>query len=176
MSQDYLMMDVTKMDEYGMPWCEDEPLNPSTIAIDQKKARQLLSAYGALEFAIGTGDDFWCFDFAVVDLPPHGKRIFMEAVINSETGCFIQRQNFFDSFESHPYAAEETAKAWTEEALDWCADNDIRHSKRGWNQDPWYFYRAVCLELCPGDVPDFSARQRRMGGKRINRFCHNLIY
>ena len=48
------------------------------------------SPYGHLFFAIGSGDDFWCFDFADVNAGPRGSFIVLHATINSETGRFIE--------------------------------------------------------------------------------------
>lgn len=99
--------------------------------------------YGALEFAVGTGDDFWCFDYALDpgDLDRDGW-IKLHAVINSETGSFIQNAEpplFLPIGEDAIKAAAGLVSA----ALDWCAENGVRHHFKGWNQDPAYFVRSV---------------------------------
>ncbi len=52
--------------------------------------------YGALEYAVGSGDDFVCFDFH-----QHENGDFtLHSVVNSETGCSIQDME-------HPYRVPE---------------------------------------------------------------------
>ena len=48
-------------------------------------ATELTNPYGLLGYAVGSGDDFWCFDYALLE----DGRMVLSATINSETGCFI---------------------------------------------------------------------------------------
>jgi hypothetical protein len=93
--------------------------------------------YGNLLFAVGSGDDFWCFDYAT-----HGDgTMTLHAMINSETGSFIQNA---EEPVRVPYAkAVAEAVRLTDRALEWAADNEVRLDMKGWNQDPAYFVRAV---------------------------------
>jgi hypothetical protein len=111
--------------------------------------------YGSLEFAIGTGDDFVCFDYAV---DTERQRIALAATVNSETGSFIQ--NFREPWVGPLSEAPREAARMVSEALDWCGDNDIRPDMKGWNQDPAYFYRRVRrVALKPSGRP--PARRHR---------------
>lgn len=126
------------------------------------KARDLTSPYGSLQYAIGSGDDFWCFDYAVIE----GQWVALHATINSETGSFIMDGEYLVV----PVAeAALTALGLTDRAIEWCDDNGVRHTRKGWNQDERYFYRDVALATMPHATPDppFTDRQRRFGGKRI---------
>jgi len=127
-------------------------------------AKELTNPYGALEYAVGNGDDFHCFDWAML---PDG-RVVLHATVNSETGCFIQGAGYeVVSKEDAP----NVACGMIDNAIDWLGWNDVRHSKKGWNQDPYYFYRSVVWHLDDSpDKPDFSWRQVRMGSKRFSKY------
>ena len=142
----------------------------------------LTSPYGFLTYAIGTADDFWCFDFAVIKTRPNGGRYFLvlHAVINSETGGFIEDGGYEVVSFVPRQAYQRIELQMIEQALDWLNplgdEKPIRHDKRGWKQDPWFFARSVYLATQTGftgspKFTDFSERQRRFGGKRINTFC-----
>lgn len=113
-----------------------EPIEPMAPSIGPAWA-PTTDPYGELEFAIGNADDFWCFDYAII----RGESVTLHAVINSETGSFIQ--------DAEPPItvpldrAVEEAKRLTAAALDWCAENEIEHDEAGWNQDATYFWRSV---------------------------------
>jgi hypothetical protein len=109
--------------------------------------------YGHLEFAIGTDDDFHCFDYAEL---PNGQ-VKLHAVINSETGSFIQdgSVNTVDKCD-----APQVALGMIDDALEWLEEDE--HDLDGWNQDPYYFYRAV-KAFCEGKsqlierkIPDYN--------------------
>lgn len=103
------------------------------------EARELTNPYGALEFAIGSGDDFHCFDYAHL---PDG-RIILDATVNSETGSFIQGAGYEVV---SPAGAVDAASGFVDMAIDWLYESGppfVRHTIRGWNQDPYYFVRAV---------------------------------
>ena len=100
-----------------------------------------MDAYGNLEYAVGTADDFVCFDW---DYEPDTKILRIQSVVNSETGAFIQE--FGPMFEGKVEDKDQAyivAKELIDAALDWCIDNDLVHDQEGWNQDPYYFVRAV---------------------------------
>lgn len=94
--------------------------------------------YGELIFAIGDADDFWCFDYDT-----EGDMIRLHAVINSETGGFIQ--NAEEPVELPKEEAADYALYLTDNALSWLFESGdpIEHDTQGWNQDPYYFYRCV---------------------------------
>lgn len=92
--------------------------------------------YGLLELCIGDGDDFWCFDFG-----KDGDNIVIHAVINSETGGFIENAEPIATVPADK--AVDYAKNLTELALDWCAENDVKHDVEGWSQDCSFFWRSV---------------------------------
>ena len=117
---------------------------------------ELCDPYGTLEFAIGSGDDFVCFDYAI---DVSARRVCLASCVNSETGSFIQ--NFeapiFCTFDDAPAEARGLVNA----ALDWCnADAPlIRLDMKGWNQDPAYFIRAVTRAVT-GDKKPVKRRVR----------------
>ena len=93
--------------------------------------------YGHLTWAIGSGDDFWCFDFYHnVD-----GTLTLHAVINSDTGHFIQDAEPPCTVPADQAVAE--ARRLTESALDWCSANGVEHDTEDWNQDPSYFWRCI---------------------------------
>lgn len=111
--------------EYDRP---DEPIEePPKLETDP---------YGNLEYAVGSGDDFICFDFACED-----GWMKLHAVVNSETGSFIE--DFGKAAIVRYQDAVAEAVSMTEAALDWCATNNVRLDLKGWNQDPYYFARKV---------------------------------
>lgn len=112
----------------------------------------ITSPYGHLEFAIGTGDDFYCFDYEVINAGPRGRFVVLHAVINSESGSFIMDAPY--GYEVLPAntmeeqsAAVRAAFGLMDQALEWCYDNDIKHSVKGWNQNPAYFPICVARAL-----------------------------
>lgn len=135
------------------------------------KGIPMTDPYGELEFAVGSKDDFVCFDYAFEE-----DKCILHAVLNSETGHFIQDFRYeVAAADDSPY---KTAIVMVEEALDWCAANNVKHDKRGWNQDPYYFARAVKRAylkvngLWGNDEQDsrLSERQFRLGGIKIDRW------
>jgi hypothetical protein len=103
-----------------------------------QEAKELTSPYGCLEFAVGSGDDFHCFDYAKL---PDG-RIVIHSVINSETGGFIGTAGYYVV---RPEEAVGTAIGCIDDAIEWLRNGGtpLRHDQRGWNQDPHYFARSV---------------------------------
>jgi len=103
--------------------------------------KKLTNPYGNLHWCIGSEGDFWCFDY-------HRHRngtVTLHAVINSETGHFIQDAE--PPIRLPNQEAIEYAKKLTEDALDWCAENDVKHDKDGWNQSPCYFWRSLHCDI-----------------------------
>jgi len=94
--------------------------------------------YGLLEFAVGSEDDFWCFDYCWVE---NNTKIRLHAVINSETGSFIMDAQPPEEVEVE--RAVEAAEALVDAAISWCYDNDVEIDVKGWNQDPLYFVRDL---------------------------------
>lgn len=82
-------------------------------------SEQVTDPYGLLHYTIGSVDDFWCFDYYIHD----DNTVTLHAVINSETGHFIQ-----DAEPPMRVPAEEAieeARYLTGQAIDWCVENDV---------------------------------------------------
>ena len=124
------------------------------------QARQT-DPYGSLSFAVGSDDDFVCFDYHV-----GARRVVLHAVVNSETGHFLED---FAKVEVRREDAFASAVALVDRALDWCAENGVRLSLKGWDQDPYYFARAVRADM----AKDYAPVTRRMRGWRI-RGCEEV--
>ena len=135
--------------------------------------------YGKCQFVIGSADDFHCLDFAVCDADgDKGERF--EIVLHS---CLhYGTQTAIDDVEclTLPCNSEEEklgaiaeAKRLCYDALEWCAQHNVRHSTSGRNQEPLYLYRSVVNELyaLPFKVSD---RMLRHGGGKIDSFIHDL--
>jgi hypothetical protein len=103
----------------------------------------MTNPYHHLEFVIGNGDDFWCFDYASTT---DGK-IRLHAVVNCETSHFIEDAE--TPVEVPPSEAVSVAQGMVDAAISWmangwdCIDGVIEHDTEGWNQDPQYFVRCV---------------------------------
>lgn len=97
-----------------------------------------LDPYGDLEYVIGSGDDFVCFDF---DVDRKSGTVRFASTLNCETGHFIQA--FENNCTVKMAEAVEQAKMLVSAALDWCGENEVRKTFIGWNQDPTYFVRVV---------------------------------
>ena len=129
-------------------------LDPETVK--DGMADCLCDPYGSLHFGVGSSDDFVCFDYCVLD----DGRVYLDAVLNSETGSFIEGFRV----EVVPVAeAERAAESMVEAALEWAADDGSGGifaplSVLGWNQDPRYFVRCVANAVAGGkeEVPRFD--------------------
>jgi hypothetical protein len=139
----------------------------------------LTDPYCFLHFAYGSGDDFHCFDYELVDAGPRGKFIILDSTVNSETGCFIMGGTYavlpINTEKEKKYAVS-FAEGIVDLAVEWVFDNDVKATKRGWNQDERYFVRAVARALFDykfrnwkKDEDRFSDRQFRFGGKTIDK-------
>lgn len=80
-----------------------------------------LDPYGKCKYVIGTSDDFICFDFVI---HPRKRTVEFEAVVNSETGAFID--TFVKPFEVPFEDALDTATELTFQARDWCIDGGMK--------------------------------------------------
>lgn len=168
MSQDYSYQDIRGWSqEHGLPMDEwGHLLSKEDVTKDGKQARELTSPYGTLMYVIGSKDDFVCFDFHVLE----DGYVVLHAVINSETGSFIQDSGY----EIVPLVeAPKSVMHLMDGAFD-----DVQHSKRGWSQDHWFFYRDVCLTVAEEKglkVPQFKEKERRFGGKAIEAFVSTIV-
>lgn len=124
-----------KYTEKGLPYdAHGHVLDPADII--GREARQLTSPFVRREFAVGTRDDFWCFDFAIL---PNG-RVALHAVINADS------EGFFDDGAYLVVPKEEAAdqaRRLVSMALEWCAEHGLSHSYRDCGKDPMCFARAV---------------------------------
>lgn len=153
------------------------------------KLWNLTSPYGHLEFAVGSGDDFHCFDYATINAGPLGEFVILHSVVNSETGSFIDGAEYIilpaNSIDEK-LAVINAAEGMVSNAQDWCGWNDLRHTTRGWNQDPCYFVNAVARNLFDyafkkynrktNDlVPTVSEREIRRNSKRVQKIVQGLF-
>lgn len=126
--------------------------------------------YGSLEYAYGSEDDFHCFDYALIHAGPRGEFIILDSTINSETGCFIMGGSYavlpVNTQKEKEYAVS-FAEGIVDLAVQWCFDNEVRPSKRGWNQDHRYFVRKVAEELFEYRFYDFKKRESRFSGRQF---------
>jgi len=134
MSRDYLMRLITR-------WEGEQPFDAEGHALNHEEingatARDLTSPYGSLQYAVGNGDDFHCFDFGKLA----DGRIALHACVHSETGSFIM-DSCYEIVDRRDAVAE--AVGLVDQALEWCHDNKIKHGHKGWDQDPYYFARCV---------------------------------
>lgn len=144
------------------------------------KLYHFTNPYGFLAYAVGSSDDFHCFDFKQIqDL--YGKHwVILDATLNSETGSFIDGAGYYVlSIENAEKRREVVRRAWVmvTDAIEWMGWQDIRHDVRGWNQDPFFFARDVARELFADSFDDrISTRMMRRGGKRIDRIMNQIMF
>jgi hypothetical protein len=136
-------------------------LNWETRNLRTTEAQTLTDPYGILEWAVGDGDDFYCFDHARL---PDG-RIVLDAVINSETGSFIMGGEYEVCW---PEDAVDIAIGMTDKAIEWCYDcgSRIRHHLTGWNQDEYYWARCVARFVGDPRLGGLRARKVRPAANR----------
>ena len=163
-------------------------LNDGSVTTDWDKPGTELfnftSPYGHLEFAIGSGDDFYCFDYEVIDAGPRGKFVILHATINSETGGFIM--DAFHGYEVLPVntmaqesAAVRAAFGLMDGALEWCHHNDIRHTVKGWGQNPAYFPVCVARALRPYRFKNAKTGAQyavRKGNTKAHNIAREIAY
>ena len=112
----------------------------------------ITSPYGHLFYATGSGDDFVCHDFKVINAGPRGRFAVLHSVMNSETGGFIQDYDYVvmpcNSIAEQKQVIR-CAFGILDAARAWCDSNGIRHSIKGWNRSHDFFAIAVAKELFP---------------------------
>jgi len=144
----------------------------------------LTSPYGHLHFAIGSGDDFVCFDYATIT-GPRGEWIILDATRNSETASFIEGAEYLVL----PINTEQEKRDAVRAAFN-MADlgfDDVQHHRKGWNQDWQYFGRAVFCNLFDFECKRYvkqtktferwvTDRMKRFGGKRLDALTSKVLY
>jgi len=138
------------------------------------EARELTSPNSSRTYVLGSKDRFACFDYAILD----NDLVILHSFINSDLHRSTQNEQYvIMSLNQAPEHAFMLIKDTHTSEFQW---KDIFHDKsrkRGWNQDLWFFYRDVCLDVARAmkrKVPEFSERQRRFGGKRIAAFIDTV--
>jgi hypothetical protein len=159
--------------------------------LSRKELQLFNSPYGHLFYAIGDGDDFVCFDFFIADTST-GKWFGIDAVVNSETGSFIDgfgralvkldpenRTQTIDLVVSEILTLIDSALDWLIEGGD--ESGCLEHGTEGWNQDPYFVLRdAVCcvassigLAVPDAEFEKYSDRTAalRFGTPGLNMAC-----
>jgi hypothetical protein len=135
------------------------------------KSIELTNPYGSLQYAIGSGNDFLCMDHAFISR--NGKQwVVLHASRNSESGPGGYLEGA--GYKIVPLGPKVQGVVFS--MMDG-AFEEVQHSVRGWNQDRWYWYRAVtvgCARVLGDAVPEFSQRQTRRGGKRIDAWIQGF--
>jgi len=136
------------------------------------------SPYGHRYFAIGSGDDFHCFDHCLLECGPRGVFMILHSVVNSETGNFIQDGSYYvlpaNTDEDHLVVVD-LAADMVLDAMNWCLDNNIRHDSKGWNQKQPFFVRATARCLRGSRFEKCSDREMRFGSKRVNTIVEKIL-
>lgn len=125
------------------PGAENDPFAPYNDDGDEPPVtfERETDPYGHLTYAVGTDDDFTCFDYVISDCKQFAR---LHAVINSETGSFIQ--NASDPVEVPLNEAVAVAQNMVDEAIEWLHAGGgpaICHDAEGWNQDAGKFVQDV---------------------------------
>lgn len=112
----------------------------------------ITSPYGHLYYATGSGDDFVCYDFEIINAGPRGMFAVLHSVMNSETGSFIQDYDYVvmpcNSIEQQKTVVR-CAFGVVDAAREWCDHNGIRHTVKGWNQSADFFAISIAEHLFP---------------------------
>jgi len=144
----------------------------------------LTDPYKSLEFVIGSGDDFVCFDYATIS-GPRGKWIVLDATRNSETAHDISSADY----QVLPINTDDERRAAVRAAIN-MADlgyEGVRHTRKGWNQDTSYFARAVFCRLFRFKVQCASRgafgsdawvtdHMKRFGGNKLDVLIDTVVY
>lgn len=142
----------------------------------------ITSPYGHLEFAIGTGDDFYCFDYEKIDAGPRGLFIVLHSTVNSEGGGFIMGGAYKVlpvNTMAEESAAVRAAFGLMDEALEWCYHNEIKHTVKGWNQNPAYFPICVARALRPYRFKNAKTGAQyavRKGNAKAHNIAREIAY
>lgn len=160
-------------------------LHDGSVLPDWKKTGTELpnftSPYGHLSFAIGSGDDFHCFDYVSVNAGPMGEFMVLHATINSETGSFIDNAGYEVlpcNTMTEKKAVIREAFGMVDDAMEWCHHNNIKHNVRGWNQNPHFFAIAVAENLFPYKFKrkNGKALSLRKNNRAANRIASDLAF
>lgn len=138
------------------------------------KLASFTSPYGHLHFAVGSGDDFYCFDYATVNAGPRGEFLVLHSTLNSETGSFIQDCGYRVmpcNTTAERKAGAKHALLMVDVALDWAGENDVKHTISGWNQKPYYFAFCVADNVGLYDLPPMPGdlQRRRYSAKQLEK-------
>jgi hypothetical protein len=194
-SSDLGMSTVKDVDPVtGYPRDEDGQLlrtvsyNDGTVTKDWDKPGTTLynftSPYGHLGFATGSGGDFYCYDYKMIDAGPRGQFIILHAVINSESGGVIETAGYEVVPINTSDERREAAKT-ADSMMDYF--ENACHDRRWWNQDEKYFFRAVVHALFmnmfqrhnpkTGNYECWTtAKMLRFGGKRIDKTISAIVW
>jgi hypothetical protein len=147
-------------DRYGHLLNPDDPRTGERVAWKAGDTLyNLTSPYGHLIFACGTGDDFYCFDWAEVN-SEKGRFVVLHSVINSETGSFIMDGEYRILPANTEQEKRDVLKAALEmvgQAYDWLVSDmtdSLEHDEDGWNQHPMFFVCDVAQSLLGMSVED----------------------
>ena len=138
----------------------------------------LTAPYGRLHFAVGSGDDFICYDYATIECVT-GRWIILDATINVDTSGWI------DGYGYHVLPArsmEEVQQAvlmaanMVGDAVEWCYEMNVRMTYRGWNQRPAYFLNCVARALSSWRFPDkWTDRMMRQNTKLVRKAVQEIM-
>ena len=162
-------------------------LNDEAVTKDWDKPGTKLynftSPYGHLEFATGSPDDFYCYDYKMIEAGPRGQFIILHATALSESGGFIETAGYEVMPINTGNERREAAKT-AKNMMDYF--ENARHDRRGWNQDEKYFFRAVVHALFmnmfqrhnpkTGNYVCWTTpKMLRFGGKRIDKMISAIV-
>jgi len=136
MGCDYLMRDIDSW-QAGQPF--DKPghaLDPDDLSPDRTQARELTSPYGSLQYCVGDGECFVCFDYAILA----DNRVALHSVVHSE--------HYLGELEYvlvQPADAVNVATGLCEQTVQWCLDNEVDYNSEPdyLDSDAYSFVHAV---------------------------------
>jgi len=182
MSEDKRLLDpYDHRDGSLKPWLIPQD-DQGHYKINDIELYNLTSPYGHLYYACGSGDDFYCFDYAKINAGAKGKFIILDSTLNSETGCFIECGGYHilpTNTDKEKIDAWCKACRMVDQAVDWCFDNDVKHTRRGWNQDPMYFAFSVANGLFSWEFKNYAkrkitAKMLRFGSKTFDQVMDKI--
>ncbi len=162
--RDYLRQKIEKWqdgvpyDEYGHALNSTELYDANGRTKDRQaatEAREITNPYGSLHFCVGSGDDFWCFDFAELA----DGRIAVHVAMNGSGSLEQLHYGIHDKEEGF-----RQLRHYVDEAVSWVVDCHMRHDRKGWNQDPFYVVREYLrsvLRVLP--FANYADKQLRFG-------------
>ena len=162
MSEDKRLLDpYDHRDGSLKPWLIPQD-DQGHYKINDIELYNLTNPYGHLYYACGSGDDFYCFDYATINAGAKGKFIILDSTLNSETGSFIECGGYHilpTNTDKEKIDAWCKACSMVDQAVDWCFDNDVKHTRRGWNQEPMYFAFSVANGLFSWEFKNYAKRE-----------------